>query len=225
MPNVGKETYRWLRKYKFENLDFDLIEDKKEQPMELFVLNTTTLFWELCLKRVKELENGYQYAKLNNQKINMALLERAALETFAVAVRQIISLENLVNSKFENEEENKEYAERTKKLFLGMRSLDKNNLITSTNIVSHLEKANFYLKKYGECNLLEMYESLSNYCHPNLAGLTGNYYPKILEIKSQSTGNEIKTNEYFLPILLLFKHFDEKVQELKEISKNSSDYA
>jgi len=214
---MSTDPYNWLREYRFDNLNFDLIEDKKEQSKELFCCNTTILFWELCLKRVQELEDGYQYAKAHSQKVNMALLERAAVETLAVALKQIINFEELVNSMFEDDEKNNKYTEDTKKLFLGLRSFDKKERITSTNIFTYLEKINNYLKKFGEVNLLEMYEDLSNFCHPNLSGLAGNYYPKILKMTFKNTPETIQNPEYLTVVLLLLKHFDEKIQECKGI--------
>ena len=215
---ISKEDlYKWLSNYNFINLDYKFLEEKEKQSKEIFCLSTTILFWELCLKRIQELQDGYLSAKEQKQSVNMALMERAALETFAVSVVQILSVEGIFKSEFKNKKKNSEYEERAKKLFLGMRNIENTEKISATNITSHLEKIDNNLKELNVNFLVNAYEDLSNFCHPNMPGLTGKYFIKQLEISDIKTPENKENRGYFEVILALLKHFDQNIQGYKKI--------
>ncbi len=217
-----QKLFHWLKKYQFTNLDFDLIEDKKGQYVEIFYLHTTILYWELCLKRLQELAYAYSFAKDRNQLVNLSLVQRAALETLAVGGSQIVNFMKLAdigtNDSKKTDEAEILFAEQTKKLFLGMKKLDKSERITSKNILTCLENLDNYLGSLGdypENALANIYEDLSNICHPNMPGLMGAYYPKAMEISMKDSPEVRLRRDYFEIVLMIAKSLDRMIQGLK----------
>ena len=202
--SIPEESIHWLKDYKFENLTHPTTNKQNK-----FILANKLVrqFWEVCLKRIQELWLGYEFAREKKYKTVMALCSRAALETMALPMREIIFLEKCLREKKIND-----FFKFHEILYLGYRESNgepEKKAKHILNVISDIDKYFEKELKIPNFSFRAKYDELSNFCHPNWHGVAFSNAENLNEPQIKTKESVISLFELMLPII---KKMDETFQ-------------